>query len=134
MSTAVSGLRVLLVSGTRHATANVQAAVESRLSRIPATNLLLITGGARGVDTFAYEYGKSRRWDLWKLDYVGALGRGGGHFRNSAMGWLLSWNLERGANCHAICFPRGASPGTRGMIRQLENLGISPEVIEVEGL
>lgn len=81
----------------------------------------IITGGARGVDTIANEWAKTKPFDRyvshadWKK-----YGKSAGHIRNAHM---LTWKPDL-----VVAFPGGR--GTANMVRLAKEAGV--EVIEIK--
>lgn len=127
----MSDRTAVLVTGSREWTEPL--VIASRLAGYPSGTILL-HGGARGADTMAANWARVRGWNVWELPYFSDLGKAGGHARNGCLVNLLVTLQRAGFRCAVEAFPRGASPGTRGCIRNVEATSSSllvPFVIRV---
>ena len=101
-----------------------RAALYAKLDRLHASRPFrsVIAGGARGADTLAVEWARSRgvAYDVYMADWKG-LGRKAGPIRNQRM-------LIEGKPDLVVAFPGGK--GTAGMVALSRNAGI--EVILVD--
>lgn len=90
-----------------------------RLKRYPK-GTILIHGGARGGDRIAASIGRQLGFIIHEYPYFGDLGKRGGHARNSCMFHVLLILRKHGFDCYVEAFPKGESPGTRGMIEAVD--------------
>lgn len=90
----------------------------------------IVTGLAKGPDLSGLRYAKEHnlnvagfkaQWDLF--------GKGAGHIRNRDMAEYLSKDKD---NAGAVVFWDGVSPGSKGMIKLLNDYGIKHIVVIVK--
>jgi hypothetical protein len=85
----------------------------------------------RGADRFAHEY-----VDTWGLPYLAfpaafnSLGPKAGPIRNRDMIQNAATLTRYGHEVVVFAFPRGASPGTRGCVREAVRAGLDVRVVE----
>ena len=115
----------LLVCGPRDWTNEPRIALE--IERRISEGMVVITGGAKGVDSIA-----SKIATAWRLDQIlfsaewGKYGRVAGPIRNQQM-------LDEGKPTLVLAFQYKdrKTPGTQDMIRRARKAGIPVEVVEV---
>lgn len=121
---------VVIVSGGREANGDDCIRVGKELDAVHALTPieLLVEGGARGVDMCARHWASTHGVECkespadWERH-----GRSAGHRRNAMM-------LGSHVGALVMAFPRGPSPGTRGMIGMAQRLGYVVRVVELEDL
>ena len=117
----------LLVSGTRHQSPEIRKLVDGELDFYFdqwESNLFLILGDAKGVDTYAREWAEKREIDhvICYANWRG-FGRSAGVIRNSKM---MSFVPEK-----AVVFPAPDSKGTLNMISQLAKGRVTTRKVSV---
>lgn len=78
---------------------------------------LVIHGGARGLDRIVDEAAREKGICVWKMDYLGTLGRVGGTVRNRAMLHILLWMGNLGWKIEVHAFPHKDGSGTQHMMK-----------------
>jgi len=112
----------LLIAGSRNIQLNnkdIDIAAEYYLGTIPSPDVV-ICGMAGGVDWAGKTWAESRAITVWEMPYVKSLGKGGGPFRNRSMAQIAD---------KALIWWDGKSPGTRNMLKHLEDFGVSHHII-----
>lgn len=103
--------------------------LEKMLSEYTSESVEIVSGHARGADTFGEEYAKMHgiRLSIFKADWK-LYGKSAGPVRNSQM---LKYASEE--TPVVIAFWNGASKGTKNMIEQSRAAGATVHVIMYKG-
>ena len=114
----------LLIAGSRDFTdySRFKEIVISFLQKIKDENpgitreeFQIVSGGARGADALAYEFGKAKGFTTTVIEADwNKYGKQAGMIRNQVMARLLEAN--RGGKNYVLCFWDGKSRGTKGMM------------------
>jgi hypothetical protein len=114
---------ILIVTGSRYGREDVEETLEQWYADYEVK--WQITGGARGVDTQAFEYAQLSQIRCTSVPALwGGRNKQAGFQRNNAMmDMALALAKYYDTEVYVLAFPDGNSPGTRDMMKVGENWG-----------
>lgn len=83
----------------------------------------VIVGDAAGWDTIVWSHAAKLELPRLKFNYIGNLGRRGGHVRNDWMLNWLEWFRRRGLSTFVVSGWDGKSTGTAGCVEKAAKRG-----------